>query len=79
MSERHVVLGVSGSIAAYKAVDLASKLTVTNSADHSSRITTPTTSLIGSWNNNAPVELYPAMCCKLLDPQTEPVAYTLPA
>jgi len=27
MSERHVVLGVSGSIAAYKAVDLASKLT----------------------------------------------------
>ena len=27
MQERHVVLGVSGSIAAYKAVDLASKLT----------------------------------------------------
>jgi hypothetical protein len=27
MSERHVVLGVSGSIAAYKAVDLASKPT----------------------------------------------------
>jgi phosphopantothenoylcysteine decarboxylase / phosphopantothenate---cysteine ligase len=34
MSERHVVLGVSGSIAAYKAVDLASKLTQAGIAVH---------------------------------------------
>ncbi len=34
MPERHVVLGVSGSIAAYKAVDLASKLTQADVAVH---------------------------------------------
>lgn len=34
MSERNVVLGVSGSIAAYKAVDLASRLTQANVAVH---------------------------------------------
>ena len=34
MPERHVVLGVSGSIAAYKAVDLASKLTQTGVSVH---------------------------------------------
>ncbi len=34
MQERHVVLGVTGSIAAYKAVDLASKLTQARVAVH---------------------------------------------
>ena len=34
MQERHVVLGVTGSIAAYKAVDLASKLTQAGVAVH---------------------------------------------
>lgn len=34
MHERHVVLGVTGSIAAYKAVDLASKLTQAGAAVH---------------------------------------------
>jgi phosphopantothenoylcysteine decarboxylase / phosphopantothenate---cysteine ligase len=46
MSERHVVLGVSGSIAAYKAVDLASKLTQAGIAVHTV-MTEAATKLIG--------------------------------
>jgi len=46
MSERHVVLGVSGSIAAYKAVDLASKLTQAGVAVHTV-MTEAATQLVG--------------------------------
>ena len=46
MSERHVVLGVSGSIAAYKAVDLASKLTQAGIAVHTV-MTEAATQLVG--------------------------------
>jgi len=46
MRERHVVLGVTGSIAAYKAVDLASKLTQTGVAVHTV-MTESATKLVG--------------------------------
>jgi phosphopantothenoylcysteine decarboxylase / phosphopantothenate---cysteine ligase len=46
MSERHVVLGVSGSIAAYKAVDLASKLTQAGLSVHTV-MTEAATKLVG--------------------------------
>ncbi|MBE0635901.1 bifunctional phosphopantothenoylcysteine decarboxylase/phosphopantothenate--cysteine ligase CoaBC [Candidatus Bipolaricaulota bacterium] len=46
MPERHVVLGVSGSIAAYKAVDLASKLTQAGVAVHTV-MTEAATQLVG--------------------------------
>ncbi len=46
MSERHVVLGVTGSIAAYKAVDLASKLTQAGVAVHTV-MTQAATKLVG--------------------------------
>lgn len=46
MSERHVVLGVSGSIASYKAVDLASKLTQAGIAVHTV-MTEAATQLVG--------------------------------
>jgi phosphopantothenoylcysteine decarboxylase/phosphopantothenate--cysteine ligase len=46
MPERHVVLGVTGSIAAYKAVDLASKLTQTGVAVHTV-MTESATKLVG--------------------------------
>ena len=46
MPERHVVLGVSGSIAAYKAVDLASKLTQAGVAVHTV-MTKSATKLVG--------------------------------
>lgn len=47
MLERHVVLGVSGSIAAYKAVDLASKLTQAGIAVHTV-MTRAATQLVGA-------------------------------
>ncbi len=46
MPERHVVLGVSGSIAAYKAVDLASKLTQAGVSVHTV-MTDSATKLVG--------------------------------
>jgi len=46
MPERHVVLGVSGSIAAYKAVDLASKLTQAGVSVHTV-MTEAATQLVG--------------------------------
>jgi len=46
MAEKHVVLGVSGSIAAYKAVDLASKLTQAGIAVHTV-MTEAATKLVG--------------------------------
>ena len=46
MSERHVVLGVTGSIAAYKAVDLASKLTQAGVSVHTV-MTEAATQLVG--------------------------------
>ena len=46
MPERHVLLGVSGSIAAYKAVDLASKLTQAGVAVHTV-MTEAATQLVG--------------------------------
>jgi len=46
MSERNVVLGVTGSIAAYKAVDLASKLTQASVAVHTV-MTESATKLVG--------------------------------
>jgi phosphopantothenoylcysteine decarboxylase/phosphopantothenate--cysteine ligase len=46
MSDRNVVLGITGSIAAYKAVDLASKLTQTGVAVHTV-MTESATKLVG--------------------------------
>ena len=46
MAEKHVVLGVSGSIAAYKAVDLASKLTQAGVSVHTV-MTEAATQLVG--------------------------------
>jgi len=46
MTEKHVVLGVSGSIAVYKAVDLASKLTQAGIVVHTV-MTEAATQLVG--------------------------------